>query len=338
MNQVDYGMSEGQSMDQLPANSQPVHPEEQARISSSILIVEDETDISFAIRDILQNQGHRVWCASTLAQARAQLKSSLNLILLDWNLPDGEGISLIHEIRRNVRLAHLPILMITGRQQTEEKVDGFSSGADDYLTKPFDERELNARVTALLRRSRQDRDASPLTGLPGNSRIQEEVEKRLSLGQDFDAIYCDIDRFKAFNDRYGFARGDEAILLLGDCMIEAAKPEEFVGHIGGDDFVALLDVERGKTYAQQVVESFKSQARALHDSKDQEQGFFEGRDRQDGALNLPLLSVTAVVVSTAVRRVQHYAELAQAAAELKSAARKAGTAIRSEQRIDGSKP
>lgn len=295
--------------------------------SRRVLVIEDDPALAEITGDILRSEEIAVDRVGSLAEARRALVQKTDCVVADWNLPDGDGVSFIKELREKPQWWNIPVLLLTVRQSSDEKVVGFDSGADDYLTKPFDAAELQARVGALLRRSERNLDASPLTGLPGNNRIEEIVETAITAGRDFDAVYADIDSFKPFNDHYGFARGDEAIKLLAEILLAAAEPGDFVGHVGGDDFVSILPPRRGVAYAEKVARNFAERGRALADPADVDRGFFESVDRQGHAGRFELLSITAAVVSTTVHRITHFAQLAQLAAEVKSAARKAGQPI-----------
>jgi diguanylate cyclase (GGDEF)-like protein len=307
--------------------SAPVPPTE-----PFVLLVEDDAAMADLVKVCLAEKRVHVRHAASLAEGEKYLRDRPSLVVLDWNLPDGEGITLLETIRKDFLLAHTPVIMLTARHQVEEKVIGLSRGADDYLTKPFQRAELQARVTALLRRSLRDLGANPLTGLPGNAQIQDEVESRLSRSEHFDAVYCDINNFKAYNDRYGFVRGDEAIKIFAECLLADNEPGTFVGHIGGDDFVVIMGPGRGEAFAAKTLDKFEKRRRDLHDLRDVARGSYEAVDRQGNVQQFPLLSVTAVVLSTPVRRIRHYAELGQYAAELKSAARREGVSIRPEKR------
>src|SRR5207247_7385078 len=136
---------------------------------------------------------------------------------------------------------------------------GLSSGADDYIIKPFDPVELLARVKGTLRRAREMRALSPLTGLPGNIRVQEEIRRRVGEEQPFALLYADLDHFKAYNDNYGFVRGDRAIQslarLVTETVHEVAGPAGFVGHVGGDDFVLLVEPDQAEVLAKSLCQT-----------------------------------------------------------------------------------
>ena len=145
-------------------------------------------------------------------------------ILLDVMMPGLDGYEVCRRLRHNARTSHCAIIMLTAKSLSADTVLGLTSGADDYISKPFDPPELVARVRAALRRARQLRDISPLTGLPGNSEITRHVEQLIAVEeQNFALIHADVDRFKAFNDRYGFHRGDEAIRATADVLSEVVN-------------------------------------------------------------------------------------------------------------------
>ena len=135
--------------------------------------------------------------------------------ILDLMMPLLDGVEVTKRMRADAMTSALPIIMLTAKGQTPEKVLGLTAGADDYMVKPFDTH--GAGRPGARRRcgaARRPRQVSPLTGLPGNSRILREIADRMRAGADFAVCYCDIDGFKAVNDAYGFARGDEFIVAL----------------------------------------------------------------------------------------------------------------------------
>jgi two-component system phosphate regulon response regulator PhoB len=122
-------------------------------MSAQVLVVEDEPAIQELIAAGLRRSGHRVRSALTAADAWRELSAELpDLVLLDWMLPDAAGPAVARRLRSEQRTREVPIIMLTARAGDDDKVEGLASGADDYLTKPFSPRELEARIQAVLRR------------------------------------------------------------------------------------------------------------------------------------------------------------------------------------------
>lgn len=186
--------------------------------------------------------------------------------------------------------------------------------------------ELLARITEL--QMRQARHANPLTGLPGNGPIQKRLEALLGSGKPFRLGYCDLDNFKAFNDRYGYARGDSMILEVGRILREIFDPsspfgrDSFVGHVGGDDFVVLVpwDVPPGTWQA--ILDSFAGVVPNLYDPVDFQAGGILGKDRAGEEAFHPLASLSIGVVPCPPGAFHHVREVAQRAAEVKTLAKR----------------
>lgn len=118
------------------------------------LVVEDEDDITTLLAFSLRKAGFAVTCVKNLSDARVQVKKALpDVVVLDWMLPDGEGIAWLNAVRADARTARLPVLMLTARAQEIDKLKGLELGADDYITKPFSPKELVARINTVLRRT-----------------------------------------------------------------------------------------------------------------------------------------------------------------------------------------
>jgi two-component system phosphate regulon response regulator PhoB len=132
-------------------------------MATSVLIIEDEKAIREMIRFALQREGHDVLEAENARHATEVLADKRpDLMVVDWMLPDVSGIELIRRFRRDEVLRDVPVIMLTARGEESDKVKGLESGADDYMTKPVAIRELNARIKALLRRSRDFREEEVL--------------------------------------------------------------------------------------------------------------------------------------------------------------------------------
>jgi PleD family two-component response regulator len=178
----------------------------------SLLVVDDDPFIARLLEIELRAAGYDVRVASDGAQALTTAQERVpDLVLADVMMPNMDGFELTRRLRQDPRTAAVSIIMLTARGLSADKLEGFAIGADDYIVKPFDTPELLARIRGVLRRSRDMRAQSPLTGLPGNVRIEEEINGRVDVGQPFAILYADLDHFKAYNDHYGFMRGDQVI-------------------------------------------------------------------------------------------------------------------------------
>lgn len=168
--------------------------------------------------------------------------------------------------------------------------------------------------------------ANPLTGLPGNHAIAHSIEERLQGEQKFAVLYCDLDNFKAYNDKYGFSKGDDAILYVRDCLSKLEKmfPNRnvFIGHEGGDDFVVIIDYVVAIDFCEAFLPLFDSAISQFYKPSDMSSGFIESVNRQGVAMIFPLMSISVAIVSNKFRPYKHYGELVQAAAEIKKLAKK----------------
>ncbi len=288
----------------------------------SLLVVDDDPFIARLLEIELKAAGYDVRIASDgmMAMETAQERSP-DLVLADVMMPNMDGFELTRRLRQDPRTASVSIIMLTARGLSADKLEGFAIGADDYIVKPFDTPELLARIRGVLRRSRDMRAQSPLTGLPGNVRIEEAIDARVEQGIPFAILYADLDNFKAFNDHYGFSRGDEAIQATARMLDEVARELSdgagFVGHVGGDDFVLVVPPECAETVAQSVVDRFDAMAHELYDLEDRERGFVEVVNRRGELQRFGLLTMSIGVASTERRAFQHYAEAVAVAMEMK---------------------
>jgi len=165
------------------------------------------------------------------------------------------------------------------------------------------------------------KEANPLTGLPGNTQITLRLERRLLESGKFCLMYVDIDNFKAYNDKYGFSRGDEAILYTRDCILQvAARPEferMFIGHQGGDDFVVICSYEYWEEYARQLIETFEDGIGRFYNQTDNQNGYIESKNRQGQRQRFPLMSISVAVATNHHRTFSHPAEMVEVVAEVK---------------------
>jgi len=291
-----------------------------------LLIVDDDPDILDLLETTLQEE-FQVTTASTGGEALEKLRDEPpNLLVLDYILPDLEGPQICKTIRKDPLLLNLPILMLTGKGEIEDKVGGLEAGADDYMLKPFDPQELIARLRMLIRRSSSSLDANPLTRLPGNVSINKDLTEKIKSKEKFAVLYIDIDNFKALNDYYGFEKGDSVIKetarILLDAIQKKGSVNDFIGHIGGDDFVIITTPQNAEGIAKKIIADFDNISPQFFKEKERIKGYIEtqGRDGQIHKFTFPTVSIG--IITNLERNFTHTAQINSLGAEMKNLAKK----------------
>jgi diguanylate cyclase (GGDEF)-like protein len=290
-----------------------------------VLVADDDEDIVRFVEVNLRLEGFDVITASDGQEAlAAAYDMAPDLVLLDVMMPVLDGFEVCQRLRSDSRTKHISVIMLTAKSMSADKVVGLTAGADDYMIKPFDPIELVARVKSALRRSREMRDVNPLTQLPGNIQVQEEVSRRVAKGAPFALMYIDLDNFKAFNDHYGFLRGDEAIKLLARCIGDAVEDESnnrFVGHVGGDDFVVIVEPEAAEEIAADIIAGWDREVIDLYDKEDAGRGYIEVVDRRKNLHRFPFTTVSIGIASNTARYIDSHWAASEVAAEMKTFAK-----------------
>ncbi len=287
-----------------------------------ILVVDDEPPIREILKFQLENAGYRVETAGTGPEGlRVVEELAPDLVLLDLMIPQIDGYEFCRRMKGDYGTRHIPIIILTARGELDEKLRGLENGANDYVTKPFSMSELLVRVKNVLHWSQSQREANPLTGLPGNVSIERELTARIETSKSFAFLYVDIDNFKAFNDYYGYAKGDEAIKqtarLLTSAIADHGDAQDFVGHIGGDDFVVITSPERADGVARAVVDLFEKHSGVLFEDEDLERGFLRIRRRTGEVMKVRSLGITVAIVTNERGPITHIGRVADLASELK---------------------
>jgi diguanylate cyclase (GGDEF)-like protein len=294
--------------------------------ASSVLLVHGDRELTAFIRRNLAIEGFEVRSATSGRDGlAAAIEKAPDLVLVEAGLPDLSGRELCRRLRDSAPTAAVPIILLGGPDSVADRVAGLTAGADDHLPVPFDPLELSTRIRHTLRRSAEMRAVSPLTGLPGSHRIEAELSRRIAAGIPVAICYADLDNFKAFNDSYGFLRGDEVIGLLAGALRTAADEADgdrpFLGHVGGDDFVVLCGPQQVERLCQRVVELFDTGAVGLHDPADVQRGHLSVVDRQGHVREFPLVSVSIGVATSERRRFTDHRDAVAIATEMKKVAK-----------------
>jgi PleD family two-component response regulator len=292
---------------------------------ASILIVEDEAPIANMLSETLAREGFAPSVVYTGEEAIAHaLREPPQLILLDLLLPGIDGFDVVTAIRANARTAHIPVLVLSAVHDSDAKVRAFASQVDDYMTKPFHDEELLARIRTQLRHLHETL-LSPLTSLPSGLRVEHAIADQLRSPRPWSILYLDLDHFKAYNDVYGPLRGNDLIRLLGrvasDCLCSDGSPTDFLGHIGGDDFIIITTPDRMESLCKRIIASWEYESRSYYADEDLARGSLIARDRQGHPQVYPLVGVSIGVLTNLHRSITTMEEFSRVAAEVKSRAK-----------------
>ena len=228
---------------------------------------------------------------------------------------------LVRTVKAENVYSSIRTVLLVEQAPLAEGVDWTQLEVDDFLLLPNTPALLRARLELALVRGTRSLDANPLTHLPGNVSIIQTVNRYAAENTDFAMAYADIDNFKSFNDRYGFARGDEAILMTARVISSTVNNfnvyPNFVGHVGGDDFVFVLPEEVIREACEQILTAYDAIVPAFYDTDDARRGFILSHDRRGNILHFPFLSISIAVVVNRNNRFRQFSELSHVAGQLK---------------------
>jgi len=247
-----------------------------------ILVVDDHEDNIELLRARLEARGYEVYGANDGQAALEQVEHVCpDLILLDVMMPKMDGMEVVRRLKTNKNLPFIPVIMQTALDSTENKVEGLDAGADDYITKPINFAELEARVNSLLRikalqsdlaarekelselndRLRQISLTDGLTQVENRRSLEERLNEMwqhsVRLHEPIALVMCDIDWFKSVNDNHGHQAGDSVLKEFAQLLKAEAREIDRVGRYGGEEFLLILPgtvLDAAVTFAERLRE------------------------------------------------------------------------------------
>ncbi|MDP1547458.1 MAG: response regulator [Anaerolineales bacterium] len=211
---------------------------------SKILIIEDDPDVAEMLTAYFRTQEYEVFTVNWGEDGvRSAQQVSPDLVILDIRLPDIDGYEVATRLRGDRRTADIPIIFLTEKRDRADRLHGLEIGADDYITKPFDVQELRLRVRNALKRISQGSLTNPVTGLPEGALVDEKLSD--VLGREGSALlFISLENMDSFREAYGFVASDDVLraisLMIVNTMREFSRPEDFLGHLSGTDFVLVV--------------------------------------------------------------------------------------------------
>ncbi len=266
-----------------------------------LLIVEDDADISNMLRIFFSSQNYQVETAQLGTEALDSTRLNLpHLIILDIVLPDMDGFEVCRTLRTHTRTSHVPIIFLTQKDERSDRLQGLELGADDYITKPFDIEELKLRVQRAITRSEQQSLTDPRSGLPSGRLIEEQLRRIIRL-DSWTFMDIRINHFEAFKDVYGFVAGDDVLrftaMLLAEVLDELGTNQDFLGHVGGDNYVAITSEISAPSIIKRMEQRFAAEILSHYSFIDREQGYIttigqNGKEEKSPPMTLEIGSVS----------------------------------------------
>jgi diguanylate cyclase (GGDEF)-like protein len=247
-----------------------------------------------------------------------------DLLIIDQRVSDIPAKDLVKLVKSENVYRQLPVILCL----EEADLSGLNLAqieVDDLLIRPLSPSTAKARIELTVHRATRGLDANPLSKLPGNTSIINRIQDLIDRREEFAMAYVDLDNFKSFNDKYGFSRGDEILMMTARVIVNTVRGfvgvNGFVGHVGGDDFVFILAPDKVEAACRQILESFDSIVPRFYDKEDRKRGKILSVDRQGNSQEFPLMTISIGVVFNARGKLKHFGEASQQAMNLKKKAK-----------------
>lgn len=290
-----------------------------------VYIIDDDDASIVIFRELFRNDPEYKFTSVKTEQIDIALKNIPSLIVINEDAIDRDVVDLCRKIRKDEDNTITPVIVVSSKGEKEHRLRILQESIEYFIKKPVDEQYLYYTVKNLNRLLSTNRRISPLTGLPGNVQIHAELKKRILRKEAFCVLYLDLDNFKAYNDVYGFLKGDEIIEYTAEtiikCVHESGMEDTFIGHIGGDDFVALIPGNICEKLCQNILASFDKNVGRYFTEKDLEKGYIEVANRKGIIEQFPLTSLSIGVVVADIGRFSNILEIGEVGAQVKHAAK-----------------
>ena len=290
-----------------------------------IYIIDNTQNVLNILKHIFKNHVDFHFSSVRTEDLNYALKNIPDMIIIDEDTIDIDIVDLCKSIRENEDNSITPIVVISSNWEKNHRIKILQKSVEYFIIKPLDQEYLYFTIKNMLRLLRSNRRISPLTGLPGNVQIQAEMKKRLLNKEKFAMIYFDLDNFKAYNDTYGFANGDEIIKFTARTIVEnihkLRMENSFIGHVGGDDFVAIVGETDYEKICQNIIIDFDKYVVGYYNSDDIEKGYIEVANRRGIIEQFPITSISIGVVEITPGRFRNSLEIGEVGAQVKHQAK-----------------
>ena len=286
-----------------------------------VYIIDDDDSSIVIFRELFKNDKDYKFISVKSEQIDIALKNIPSIIIINEDAIDVDTVELCKKIRNDDDNSITPVIVVSSNSDKEHRIEILKESVEYYIKKPVNAQYLYYTIKNLGRLLSINRRISPLTGLPGNVQIHAELKKRISNREKFSVLYLDLDNFKAYNDVYGFLKGDEIIKYTADtivrCVHNCIHEGAFVGHIGGDDFIAIVPILNCDEICKNIIASFDAHVTKFFTEEDVEKGYIEVANRKGIIEQFPLTSISIGVVEADVGRFANMLEIGEVGAQVK---------------------
>lgn len=291
----------------------------------AIYIIDEENELIANLKEIFKAEKKLKFIQVKSEEVETALREIPALIMINEDAINIKAEDICDSIKQNDDNGITPIIVLTSNTEREHRVEILKHGATYFIKKPMDKEYIYYTVLNIIELMFMNRKVSPLTNLPGNVQIQAEMKKRLSKKEYFVMVYFDLDNFKAYNDVYGFSAGDEIIKFTARVILDNVHYKEydnnFVGHIGGDDFMAIVEDEDFEKICQNIILEFDKKVTKFYTKEDLEKGYIEVENRKGIVEEFPIVSISVSAVEVTPGRFKNTLEIGEAGAQVKHLAK-----------------
>ena len=285
-----------------------------------IYIIDDDHSI-VVFKELFKNDKDIKFIAVTTEEIDIALKNIPAMIIINEDAIDRDVVSLCRQIRKDEDNKITPVIVVSSEIDSKHRIEILKESIEYYIKKPVNEEYLYYTIKNINRLLYINRRISPLTGLPGNVQIHAELKKRIANEEEFSVLYLDLDNFKAYNDVYGFLKGDEIITFTADTIYNKVhlkyKDKSFVGHIGGDDFVAIIPGAEADEICKEILSSFDIKVKEFFTEEDNKKGYIQVENRKGKIEEFALTSLSIGVVVVDKNRFTNMLEIGEVGAQVK---------------------
>ena len=290
-----------------------------------IYIIDDDESSILVFNELFKDDKEYKFISVKSDMIDVALKNIPSIIIINEDAIEVDIVDLCKKIRNDDDNSITPVIVVSSNDDTEHRITILKEAIEYYIKKPVNEKYLYYTVKNISRLLTINRRISPLTGLPGNVQIHAELKKRLANKEEFSVLYLDLDNFKAYNDVYGFLKGDEIIKFTANVILECIHRDveggSFVGHIGGDDFIAIVPTLKCEKICQDIIACFDSRVLDFYTPADIDKGYIEVANRKGIIEQFPLTSISIGVVVVDKNRFYNMLEIGEVGAQVKHAAK-----------------